>query len=98
MPEQAKRYSGRVKRKPPGEATRPNAAQRGYGGAWQRARELYLMAHPLCAKCEARGETRAADVVDHIIPHRGDKAIFWDRNNWAALCYRCHNSKTGKGL
>jgi 5-methylcytosine-specific restriction endonuclease McrA len=30
--------------------------------------------------------------VDHIIPHRGDKRLFWHRANWQPLCAPCHNS------
>jgi 5-methylcytosine-specific restriction endonuclease McrA len=30
-------------------------------------------------------------VVDHITPHRGDKALLWDRFNWQPLCEGCHN-------
>jgi 5-methylcytosine-specific restriction endonuclease McrA len=30
--------------------------------------------------------------VDHIIPHRGDDRLFWDRSNWQALCAHHHNS------
>jgi 5-methylcytosine-specific restriction protein A len=43
---------------------------------------------------EARDEVVAAVVVDHIIPHKGDKALFWDSGNWQALCKRCHDVKT----
>ncbi|WP_317617964.1 HNH endonuclease [Rhodobacter capsulatus] len=32
-----------------------------------------------------------ASVVDHITPHRGNKALFWDRYNWQALCKPCHD-------
>ncbi|WP_231555339.1 HNH endonuclease [Paracoccus sanguinis] len=32
-----------------------------------------------------------ADVVDHITPHRGDEALFWNWSNWQALCAPCHN-------
>lgn len=35
-----------------------------------------------------------AEVVDHIVPHRGDEKLFWDESNWQALCKRCHDSKT----
>ena len=35
-----------------------------------------------------------ATVVDHIIPHRGDQKLFWDQNNWQALCKSCHDKKT----
>ncbi|WP_244295246.1 HNH endonuclease [Paracoccus versutus] len=33
-----------------------------------------------------------ATLVDHIKPHRGDKALFWNWNNWQALCTGCHSS------
>jgi 5-methylcytosine-specific restriction protein A len=36
-----------------------------------------------------------ATVVDHIIPHRGNQRLFWDQNNWQALCKRHHDLKTG---
>ena len=32
--------------------------------------------------------------VDHIVPHRGDKKLFWDESNWQALCHRHHSIKT----
>ena len=32
--------------------------------------------------------------VDHVRPHRGDRALFWDKGNWQALCHVCHSSKT----
>lgn len=34
----------------------------------------------------------AGSVVDHIEAHRGDMALFWDRNNWQTLCKPCHDS------
>ena len=37
-------------------------------------------------------------VIDHIIPHRGDPILFWDRSNWQPLCKDCHDHKTGSGL
>ena len=33
-----------------------------------------------------------ATVVDHIVPHKGDMALFWDKSNWQGLCAHCHNS------
>lgn len=70
-------------------------AQRGYGGKWQRARLAYLAKHPLCRMCEALGVVTAANVVDHIIDHRGDSTLFWDsKGNWQALCASCHSVKT----
>lgn len=67
-------------------------AERGYGARWQASRALYLQQNPLCVYCEREGRTAAATVVDHKVPHRGDMALFWDVENWAALCSSCHNS------
>lgn len=69
-------------------------AQRGYGGKWQRARLGYLAKHPLCRMCEAKGRVTAANVVDHIVDHRGDQKLFWDTSNWQPLCKPCHSEKT----
>jgi 5-methylcytosine-specific restriction protein A len=33
-------------------------------------------------------------VVDHIVPHKGEKVAFWNRANWQPLCKRCHDIKT----
>ena len=74
---------------------RETAAERGYDSRWQRERELYLRKNPLCVKCKAKGKITPARVVDHIIPHRGDPLLRWDRNNWQALCKDCHDTKTG---
>lgn len=69
-----------------------NSHERGYGVAWQRARRGYLMSHPLCVMCTAEGLTTAAEVVDHIKPHRGDQGLFWDQSNWQSLCKQHHDS------
>jgi 5-methylcytosine-specific restriction protein A len=37
-----------------------------------------------------------ASVVDHIVPHRGDMALFWDRSNWQAMSKLCHDRKTAR--
>ena len=68
--------------------------QRGYSSAWRKAREGFLARHPFCVQCEAEGFPRLAAVVDHVIPHKGDKQLFWDRNNWQPLCKRHHDLKT----
>jgi 5-methylcytosine-specific restriction endonuclease McrA len=69
------------------------STQRGYGYKWQKAREGYLSSHPLCVYCEREGRTTAATVVDHITPHRGDMARFWDETNWQSLCATHHSSQ-----
>ena len=40
----------------------------------------------------AHGKVKAAEVVDHITPHRGDQQLFWDVDNWQSLCKQCHDS------
>lgn len=61
--------------------------------AWQRTREAYLRAHPLCCACEAKGLTVAARAVDHIVPIKsGGERLDW--RNLQALCIPCHNRKT----
>ncbi len=72
------------------ERERGSAARRGYGRRWEKAARLFLAQHPICA-C---GCSRAAEVVDHVRPHRGDAALFWDAENWQALTRECHARKT----
>jgi 5-methylcytosine-specific restriction protein A len=64
-----------------------------YGRRWRAVRELFLAKNPVCAKCSG---ITAATEVDHVIPHRGDQAIFWSEANWMALCKACHSRKTAK--
>ncbi len=77
--------------------------ERGYTYAWQKARERFLRANPLCAYC-MRDERRpvAASIVDHVVPHEGDQRLFWDEDNWQALCKPCHDGvkarEEGRGL
>lgn len=79
------------------DAQRGSSAQRGYGSRWQKARATYLRQHPLC-QCDECGDgalrVKAAVVVDHKVPHRGDQALFWDTSNWQSLAKVCHDKKT----
>ncbi len=85
------------RRKPRHKDRRGGARARGYSRRWERERRIFLARHPLCVHCLAAGRTRAAEVVDHIVPHRGDSELFWDGHNWQALCKACHDRKTGRG-
>jgi 5-methylcytosine-specific restriction protein A len=67
-----------------------------YNRQWRNARAAFLTANPQCVECERRNILKPAEVVDHIIPHRGDTRLFWDRKNWQPLCKRCHDIKTNK--
>lgn len=79
------------------EKPRPSARARGYTRKWEKARAIFLRQNPLCVACMfLHGRPRAATEVDHIIPHRGDYKLFWDRDNWQPLCKPCHSSKTAK--
>ncbi len=75
---------------------RGTAAERGYDSQWRKARTGFLKKHPLCVTHWKEGYVQASTVVDHIQPHKGDKTLFWDRNNWQALCKQCHDIKTAK--
>lgn len=71
-----------------------SSSARGYDSRWKKARAAYLEAHPLCVECEKEGRYIKATVVDHIIPHRGNKRLFWDSDNWQSLCKHHHDVKT----
>lgn len=76
--------------------TRPSASKRGYSYRWQKMRSKYLGEHPLCVTCFEGGIVRAATVVDHIVPHKGDPDKLWDVNNLQPLCKQCHDRKTAR--
>ena len=67
-----------------------------YGGRWRGQRRQFLSINPLCVYCLKTKKTVAANVVDHIIDHKGNILRFWDQSNWQALCKRCHDTKTGQ--
>ncbi|WP_343073149.1 HNH endonuclease signature motif containing protein [Salicibibacter cibarius] len=60
---------------------------------------MFLRRNPLCVHCEEDGLLTPATEVDHIVPHKGDKELFWDsENNWQSLCKSCHSIKTNKEM
>lgn len=42
--------------------------------------------------CKHEGRIKAANVCDHIVPHKGDEALFYDPANLQGLCEHHHNS------
>ncbi|WP_244116465.1 HNH endonuclease [Burkholderia gladioli] len=52
--------------------------------------------NPLCVACREVNLIVPATDVDHIVPHRGDQKLFWNRSNWQALCHSCHARKTAR--
>ena len=46
--------------------------------------------HFTCRMCGAvHADTRGLE-ADHIVPHKGDPALFWDRDNLWCVCGSCH--------
>lgn len=66
----------------------------GYNYRWRKFRASWLRKNPLCVRCQADGKVTEATVVDHVIPHRGDQALFWKAGNHQSLCASCHSRKT----
>jgi 5-methylcytosine-specific restriction enzyme A len=89
---------------------RDNAHQRGYTRAWHVRRRLFLQRYPLCgmrpdgrppvmSRCADLGLETVADQVDHVVPHGGNHARFWDEaGNWQALCAACGARKSQAGF
>lgn len=79
---------------------------------WRKLRLERLRMEPLCRSCAARdivndgsidprtGERmtgrQAALQVDHVRPHRGDRALFYSLENTQPLCSVCHAAKTAR--
>lgn len=70
---------------------RGSARERGYDAAWDRASRQFLREHPLCRGCLAMGLVRPSALTDHVVPHKGDRARFWDRSLWQASCRWHHD-------
>lgn len=99
MPQKPRIYRalGGNGRKP---ARKPQASahKRGYTQAWRVESKAFLKDHPFCECDECKGEDllQLATCVDHIIPHRGDEVLFWERSNWQAMTSEHHSRKTAK--
>lgn len=58
---------------------------------WKSLRwDVLVAAHFTCVRCQVVGESRDL-VADHVRPHRGDHAMFFDKFNLQCLCATCHN-------
>jgi 5-methylcytosine-specific restriction protein A len=83
--------------RPADDLSRPGARARGYDGKWDLAAAEFKASHPYCRGCLAFGIQRRTEVVDHVDPHRGDHAKFWNASQWQAAC-RWHHDKIKKRL
>ncbi len=86
----------KVERQRSHDQRRGSARDRGYSSKWDAAAKAFLEHHPLCLYCRmgAWGDpprATPATLVDHLIPHRGDMVIFWNRRDWVSSCAPCHN-------
>jgi 5-methylcytosine-specific restriction protein A len=64
---------------------------------WQTIRIKVLREQPLCVLKGKREQCRViATEVDHITPHRGERRLFFDRQNLQAMCRSCHAQKTAR--
>lgn len=54
---------------------------------------------PVMSQCYEQGRTTPAYQVDHVVPHKGNQALFWDeQGNWQSLCASCGSAKSAAGL
>ena len=60
---------------------------------WKQLRAWVLDKQTLCEYCLKSGFIKEADVVDHIVPHKGNHSLFFKRANLKSSCYTCHNSR-----
>jgi 5-methylcytosine-specific restriction protein A len=92
------------------ERWRGSQRARGYTRRWERRAKLFKARYPLCgmrpdgrapvmSTCHDEGRITPAYQVDHVVPHRGNDALFWDEaNNWQSLCATCGSRKSRAGL
>ena len=59
-----------------------------------RLRPAQLLREPFCRECARHGIRTPASVVDHVVPFRGDWALFVDAANHQSLCKHHHDAKT----
>jgi 5-methylcytosine-specific restriction enzyme A len=83
---------------------------RGYDNRWARRSRLFRARFPICgmrpglrppvmSRCYDEDRVTLAAVVDHVVPHKGNRALFWDEvGNWQSLCAACHSRKSSAGL
>ena len=60
---------------------------------WRRIRRLHLQSSPLCEKCQEKGLVVAAEAVHHVVPHKGNRFLFFT-GKLQSLCKRCHDGFT----
>ena len=59
-------------------------------------RPAQLLREPFCRECADQGDRVYATVVDHVVPFRGDWALFIAPSNHQSLCKYHHDQKTAR--
>ena len=78
-----------------GKEQRPEWKDRFYGREWHGYSARFIARAKWCADPDkVHSIPVLAEVVDHIVPHRGDYGLFWDYRNHQVLCKSCHSRKT----
>jgi 5-methylcytosine-specific restriction enzyme A len=78
------------------ERARPSSYERLYTHRWHVASKMFLHRHPMCEECLRHGKITPSYCTDHIVPHKGDLELFWNEDNWEALCKSCNSTKAAK--
>jgi 5-methylcytosine-specific restriction endonuclease McrA len=58
---------------------------------WKAARAAQLAMQPLCEECLTQDRMTAATVVNHKIPHKGDRELFFRGSNHQSVCKPHHD-------
>ena len=73
---------------------RDPAVKKRYGRAWQRVRDRFIAAHPLCQRCKEHDAVTPAQEVHHIVPL--SQGGTHDEVNLMSLCTSCHSGITAR--
>ncbi len=66
---------------------------------WKRLRQLTLRDNPLCVRCDIRGYTKEATVVDHVLVFSDvSDPLATDTDNLRSLCHKCHAVVTNEEM
>ena len=82
------------KRKAKGLATRETKQAMYNTAAWRKYAREFKRENPLCEECMKDGKVAPTYALDHIIPHNGNKRLFWSPRNHQGLCITHHNIKS----
>ena len=104
MPCKPNQYSGPPKRKTatPRPSHLPHVERWRQSERYDRLRRWWFaqVKNQFCADCgqDLMALPTRQRIIDHIIPHRGDTALYWNHEtNWASRCGSCHSKKTARG-